>query len=345
MMLTKTAKKIQCNYRKGDYQSPASAQVRPYKNQQEGEIYMAAFTAKDIQSLRQMTGAGMMDCKGALTETNGDIGKAVLILREKGLAAVAKKAGRIAAEGMVFAAVAKNGVAGIIEVNSETDFVAKNEDFQTFVKDLVQVIINDNPADIEALGRCKYPNSEFTVEETLREKVLVIGENLKIRRFARFAEPFNCSYVHMGGKIGVLTHMEIDPALNGNPAIQELAYDICMQAAAMRPICLDRSQLDEEALETERSVYLAQAKADGKPDNVAEKMVAGRLNKYYSEVCLLDQAFFKDETLTVQKLIEQKAKELGGSIKLTAYCRFEKGEGLAKREDNFADEVAGMVGK
>lgn len=304
-----------------------------------------SFTAKDIQNLRQMTGAGMMDCKGALTEADGDIEKAVLILREKGLAAVAKKAGRIASEGMVFASVADNGVAGIIEVNSETDFVAKNEDFQNFVKSLVDVVIANNPADLEALGNCKYPDSEFTVAETLREKVLVIGENLQIRRFARFAEPFNVSYVHMGGKIGVLTHMEVDASLNGNPAVRELAYDICMQAAAMRPTCLDRSQLDAEALETERSVYLAQAKAEGKPDAVAEKMVAGRLNKYYSDVCLLDQAFFKDESLTVQKLVEQKAKELGGSIKLTAYYRFEKGEGLAKREENFADEVAGMVGK
>lgn len=304
-----------------------------------------SFTAKDIQNLRQMTGAGMMDCKGALTEADGDIEKAVLILREKGLAAVAKKAGRIASEGMVFASVADNGVAGIIEVNSETDFVAKNEDFQNFVKSLVDVVIANNPADLEALGNCKYPDSEFTVAETLREKVLVIGENLQIRRFARFAEPFNVSYVHMGGKIGVLTHMEVDASLNGNPAVRELAYDICMQAAAMRPTCLDRSQLDAAALETERSVYLAQAKAEGKPDAVAEKMVAGRLNKYYSDVCLLDQAFFKDESLTVQKLVEQKAKELGGSIKLTAYYRFEKGEGLAKREENFADEVAGMVGK
>ncbi|MCL2081471.1 MAG: translation elongation factor Ts [Oscillospiraceae bacterium] len=304
---------------------------------------MAAFTAKDIQTLRQMTGAGMMDCKGALTETDGDVEKAVLILREKGLAAVAKKAGRIAAEGMVFATVAENGAAGLIEVNSETDFVAKNEDFQKFVKDLVQVVINEAPADVEALFKCKYPGSEFTVEETLREKVLVIGENLKIRRFARFAEPFNVSYVHMGGKIGVLTHMEVDAAIIENPAVRELAYDVCMQAAAMRPICLSRSELDEETLNTERSVYLAQAKAEGKPDAVAEKMVAGRLNKYYSEVCLLDQAFFKDEAVTIQKLIEQKAKELGGSIKLTAFYRYEKGEGLAKREDNFADEVANMV--
>ncbi|MCL1819372.1 MAG: translation elongation factor Ts [Oscillospiraceae bacterium] len=306
---------------------------------------MPAFTAKDISTLRQMTGAGMMDCKAALTEADGDIEKAVLTLREKGLAAVAKKAGRIAADGMVHAAVADNGVAGIVEVNSETDFVAKNEDFQTFVKDLVQVVINENPADLDALGSCKYPNSDLTVAQVLQDKVLVIGENIKIRRFARFGEPYNVSYVHMGGRIGVLTHMEVDSALNGNPAVRELAYDICMQVAAMRPICLDRSQLDAAALETERTVYLNQAKAEGKPDNVAEKMVEGRLRKYYSEVCLMEQAFFKDEELTIARLVEQKAKELGGSIKLTAYYRFEKGEGLEKREDNLADEVAKMVGK
>jgi elongation factor Ts len=211
-------------------------------------------TAKLVNDLRQKTGAGMMDCKKALAESKGDIAKAEIYLREKGMLSAAKKSGRIAAEGIVH------------------------------------------------------------------------------------------SYVHMGGKIGVLTHMEIDPSLCGNPTVQELAYDVCMQAAAMRPTCLDRSQLDEAALETERSVYLAQAKAEGKPDAVAEKMVAGRLNKFYTEVCLLDQAFFKDESLTVQKLIEQKAKELGGEIKLTAYYRFEKGEGLAKREDDFAAEVAGMVG-
>ena len=304
-----------------------------------------AFTAKDIQTLRQMTGAGMMDCKGALTESGGDVDKAVQILREKGLAAAAKKAGRIAAEGMVFAAVAENGAAGIIEVNSETDFVAKNEDFQAFVKALVNVVIEQNPADLEALGECKFPGSEYNVTETLREKVLVIGENLQIRRFARFDAPYNVSYVHMGGKIGVLAHLEVDESLKGSPDVHELGYDICMQAAAMRPQFLDRSQIDQKTLEEEKSVYLAQAKADGKPDNVAEKMVTGRLNKYFTDVCLLDQAFFKDEDLTVAKLIEKRAKELGGSIKLTAFYRFEKGEGLAKREDNFAEEVAGMVGK
>ncbi|MCL2085248.1 MAG: translation elongation factor Ts [Oscillospiraceae bacterium] len=302
-----------------------------------------SFTAKDVQALRQMTGVGMMDCKNALAESGGDIEKAVLMLREKGLAAADKKAGRIAAEGMVYATVAQNGVAGMIEVNSETDFVAKNEDFQKFVKDLAAVVIENDPADLDALGECKYPGGGLTVAETLREKILVIGENLKIRRFARFAEPYNVSYVHMGGKIGVLVHLETDASIAGNPGLHELGYDICMQAAAMRPSVLSRDQVAQETIETERGVYLSQAKAEGKPDNVAEKMVIGRLNKYFAENCLLEQEFFKDEKLTVGKLIEQKSKELGGSVKLTAYYRFEKGEGLEKREDNFAEEVAGMI--
>ncbi|GHU88847.1 elongation factor Ts [Clostridia bacterium] len=304
---------------------------------------MPNFTAKDVQALRQITGAGMMDCKAALTEADGDQEKAVLALREKGLAAAAKKAGRIAAEGIVFATVADSGVAAVIEVNSETDFVAKNEDFQKFVKDLASVVIERDPADLEALGALPYPDSQYTVAETLRERVLVIGENLQIRRFARFAEPYNVSYVHMGGKIGVLVHLEVSDNLKGSEKLRELGYDIAMQAAAMRPTALDRSQIPAEQIDEERKVYVAQLVGEGKPENIAVKAAEGRLNKFFGETCLLEQAFFKDEALTIQKLVEQKAKELGGEIKLTDYRRFEKGEGIAKREDDFAAEVANLV--
>lgn len=303
-----------------------------------------AFTAKDVQTLRQQTGVGMMDCKAALTEAAGDMEKALLILREKGLAAADKKASRIAAEGMVHATVCdKCGGAGIVEVNSETDFVAKNEDFQKFVKDLAMVVVTENPADLDALNNCQYPGTGHTVAEELRDKILVIGENLKIRRFARLANPYNVAYVHMGGKIGVLAHLEISDNLKDNEAVYTLGYDICMQAAAMRPSVLSRDDVDKEIIETERGVYLAQAKADGKPDAVAEKMVTGRLNKYFGEHCLLEQEFFKDEALTIKGLVDKTAKDLGGTIELTAYYRFEKGEGLTKREENFADEVANMV--
>ena len=285
-----------------------------------------AFTAKDVQRLREQTNAGMMDCKKALTASDGDFDKAIEFLREKGLAAAAKKAGRIAAEGMVYAGVCeKCGVGAMIEVNSETDFVAKNEVFQNFVKDLATVVMTDNPADVAALGACKYPGEDKLVSDVLTEKVATIGENLQIRRFVRFCEKTaNVAYVHMGGKIGVLVGMEVSDNLKGNAVITELGHDVCMQIAAMNPQYLNN---------------------EGKPANVAEKIVNGRINKFYEENCLLDQAFVKENKLSVSKYVESKAKELGGSIQIVKFARYEKGEGLAKREDDFAAEVAAMAKK
>lgn len=302
-----------------------------------------AFTAKDVQTLREMTGVGMMDCKKALQATDGDMDAAVAFLREKGLAAAAKKASRIAAEGLVYANVYDNGIGVILEVNSETDFVAKNEDFQKFTRDVADVIAKEAPADIDSLMEMKYADSDLTVADLQREKVLVIGENIKIRRFERYSEGTSVAYVHMGGKIGVLVNMSVD-GINNPTAVTELGKDIAMQIAAMNPRFLNRDQVDEETLEAERKILIAQAAEEGKPAAVAEKIVAGRMNKFYQENCLLDQAFVKENKISVQKHVDAVAKELGGKIVVNSFVRFEKGEGLEKRNDNLADEVAKMVG-
>ena len=298
-----------------------------------------AFTAKDVQTLREMTGAGMMDCKKALTDAEGDMDKAVEVLREKGLAAAAKKAGRIAAEGLVFAKVCKkSGMGAIVEVNCETDFVAKNEDFQKFVSDLAAVIIKEKPADNDALLKCAYPDSKFTVEQTLQDKILTIGENLKLRRFDLFEEPVNVSYIHMGGKIGVLVNMEVS-GINDNDAVTALGRDICMQIAAMRPGYLKREEVPEDVVEKEKEILLALSINEGKPEKVAEKIVLGRINKFFEEGCLLEQAFVKENKISVGEHVKAVARELGGSIELKKFVRFEKGEGLQKREENFAEEI------
>ncbi len=302
-----------------------------------------AFSAKDVQALRETTGAGMMDCKKALTETDGDMQKAIEFLREKGMAVAAKKAGRIAAEGIVYADVCDEcGVGAIVEVNSETDFVAKNESFVKFVEDVCDVVSMDDPVSVEKLLECEYPESEMNVGEMLREKVLTIGENLQIRRFERYAEGFNVAYVHMGGKIGVLVNLEVS-GISDMTKVKELGRDICMQIAAMRPMWLDRSASDPSVIEKEKEILMAQALQEGKPQNVAEKMVAGRINKYFEENCLVDQAFVKENKTSVCQHVESVAKELGGTIKIRKFVRFEKGEGLEKRDDNFADEVAKMT--
>lgn len=303
-----------------------------------------AFTAQDVKNLREQTNAGMMDCKKALTEANGDFQKAVEYLREKGLSAAAKKAGRVAAEGIVATAICdKTGVGAVIEVNSETDFVAKNADFQKFVADLASVIIKENPADLAALEACKYVEGDLTVAEVLREKILTIGENLKIRRFARYDEKtVNVGYTHMGGVIGVLVGLEVSDNLKGNDVVEQLGRDIGMQAAAMRPLFMDKSEVDDATLEKEREILMVQALNEGKPQAIAEKMVGGRINKYYEENCLLQQAFVKENKISVEKHIAAVAKELGGSIKLVKFTRFEKGEGIEKRVDDFAAEVASM---
>ena len=304
-----------------------------------------AITAKDVQKLREMTGVGMMDCKKALSEADGDFDKAIEWLREKGLAAQTKKAGKIAAEGVSYAIVADNGVGVAIEVNSQTDFVAKNEVFQDFVKNLATVVATENPADVEALKNCTYPGTDRTVSDVTADKVLAIGENIQIRRFVRYAEGVNVPYIHMGGKIGVLVNLAVE-GIDADK-VTELGKDIAMQIAAMNPAFLDKSDVDQSTLDKEKEILLAQAKEDpknaNKPESIIEKMVMGRIGKYYEENCLLQQAFVKENKISVEKHIAEVAKQLGGKIAVKTYTRFETGEGIEKKEDDFAAEVASMI--
>lgn len=300
-----------------------------------------AFTAKDVKDLRERTGCGMMDCKKALSETDGDMDKAIEILREKGLAAAAKKAGRIAAEGLVVSVVDNDKKVGVVlEVNAETDFVAKNEKFVTFVNDVAKTIIDNNPADIAALEALTMSGSDRTVAEELRDKILTIGENMKIRRFERL-EGDLVAYVHGGGRIGVMVKFDTDVA--DKEGFETYAKDVAMQIAAAVPQYLNKADVPAEVVEKEKEILTAQAINEGKPANIAEKMVMGRINKFYKEVCLSEQPFIKDGDITVAKYTDNTAKALGGKIAMVSFVRFEKGEGLEKREDNFADEVASMM--
>ena len=303
-----------------------------------------AFTAQDVKTLREMTNVGMMDCKKALTETDGDMDKAVEWLREKGLAKAAKKAGRIAAEGMAYADVCpKCGVGAVVEVNCETDFCAKSEPFVNFVKDICHVVINDNPADVEALLNCKYPNSNLTVAETLPEKVMSIGENLQIRRFVRYAENTSVAYVHAGGKIGVLVNLAVEGGIDATA----IGKDVAMQIAALNPRFWDKSNVTEDVLAEEKKIALALMDQDpkmaSKPQQVKEKIVMGKMNKFYEENCLLQQEFVKDNSMTVEKYIASAAKSLGGSVKFVDAVRFSKGEGIEKKEEDFASEVSAQM--
>ncbi len=295
-----------------------------------------AFTASDVKDLRERTGCGMMDCKKALTEADGDMEKAIELLREKGLAAAAKKSGRIASEGLVVSVVEGN-VGVVLEVNAETDFVAKNADFVAFVNNVAKTVIKENPADLEALNDAKCVGTDMTVAEALREKILVIGENMNIRRFERL-EGALVPYVHGGGKIGVMVQFDTDLT-----DYEACGKDVAMQVAAAAPQYLSKEEVPADVVEKEKEILTAQAINEGKPANIAEKMVNGRIAKYYKEVCLLEQAFIKDDEISVAKYVENTAKDLGGKLVLTKFVRFEKGEGLEKREDNFADEVANMV--
>jgi len=302
-----------------------------------------SFTAKDVQILREKTGCGMMDCKKALTETEGDMDKAVDLLREKGLAAATKKAARIAAEGICDCYVEGNtGV--VIEVNSETDFVAKNEDFMKFVRTCAMTALKQNPDSVEALLTLTPDGESMTVDAILKEKILTIGENLNIRRFTRI-EGKVATYVHGGGRIGVVADFESD--LNMNEAFADMGKSVCMQIAAMNPQYMNKDEVPAGDIEKEKEVLFAQIKNDpkndGKPDNIVEKMVLGRIGKFYDNNCLEQQEFIKDSTIKVGQYIENTAKELGGSIKLKSFIRYEKGEGLQKREDDFATEVAKMT--
>ena len=309
---------------------------------------MASFTAADIKNLREMTGVGMMDCKKALTESDGDMDKAVAWLREKCLAAAQKKAGRIAAEGMSYAAVI-DGVGVVVEVNAESDFVAKNELFVAYVKGIAEVVAKENPADLDALMGCQFPGTGRTVKEEQNDKVLVIGENINVRRFARYADGLSVPYIHAGGKIGVLVNMEVSENLAGNDAVVELGKDVAMQIAAMNPSFLDKADVDQATLDKEKEILMAQAieenknAAKPKPEAIIEKMVMGRVGKYYEENCLLQQAFVKENKVSVEKHIAEVAKQVGGSIKVTGFIRFATGEGIEKRQDDLAAEVEKLV--
>ena len=302
-----------------------------------------AFTAQDVKSLREKTGCGMMDCKKALTEANGDMEAAIDFLREKGLAAATKKSSRIAAEGIAFACVNDaNNIGVIVEVNAETDFVAKNADFQNFVKVCANTIIEANPKDIEALLSTKASGSELTIGELVQEKILTIGENIKIRRFERF-EGIVASYIHAAGRIGVLVKFNTSEEIAAKDEFKIFAKDIAMQVAAANPAYLNEQSVPADVIEHEKKILTEQVVNSGKPAQIAEKIVAGKIKKYYKENCLVDQLFVKDSDLTVTQYAEKVGKELGGSIEIVAFARFEKGEGLEKREDNFADEVASMI--
>lgn len=293
---------------------------------------MAAITASMVKELRTSTGAGMMDCKKALTEADGDMAKAVDILREKGLSQAAKKAGRIAAEGAVVSYVSEDGKVGVIvEVNCETDFVGHNEGFQTLAKSIAKQVAVAAPADVDALLASEMDGK--TVKDLVTEAVAKIGENISVRRFERFesAEGQVYSYIHGGGKIGVLVDMK------GGDA--ELGKDVAMQVAAANPSYLNRDQVPAAELEHEKAVLSEQARNEGKPEKIIEKMVIGRINKYYKEVCLLDQEFIKDGDLTITKLLKSKGAEVA------RFARFQLGEGIEKKQENFVEEIQKQINK
>mgnify|MGYP002593634922 FL=1 len=303
-----------------------------------------AITASMVKELREMTGAGMMDCKKALNETNGNMDEAVEFLRKNGQAKADKKAGRIAAEGIVKAIVKDDKVAAIVEVNSETDFVAKNADFQTYVEEVANQALNTKATDVDAfLAEAWVSDNSKTVKEVLTEKISVIGENLNIRRFEK-VETEGCvvSYIHGGGRIGVLIEADADVV---NDEIKGCLRNVAMQVAAMSPKYVSRDEVAADYLEHEKEILLAQAKTENpeKPDNIIEKMIIGRLNKELKEICLLDQVYVQDSDYTVAKYVEKVAKENGANVTVKRFVRFETGEGLEKKNEDFAAEVAAQM--
>jgi len=305
---------------------------------------MANISAKDVMELRKKTGCGMMECKKALVETDGNFDEAIKYLREKGLAVAAKKADRIAAEGVVDI-LSDNGVTAIIEVNAETDFVAKNASFQEFVKGILKTIVANKPANIEALNALNYNGTDVTVEAELKNMIFTIGENMSIRRFDIIDGTTGC-YIHGGGSAGVVTKFDTDVD-TANAAFVEYAKNVCMQIAAMSPSYVDRDAVPATVIENEKAILLTQIENDAnlskKPDAVKEKMVIGRISKFYDNNCLVDQEYVKDSDLTVGKYTENVAKELGGSIKIVSFIKYERGEGIEKREDNFGEEINKLI--
>ena len=305
---------------------------------------MGKVSVQEIKELMTATGVGMMDCKKALVETDGDMEKAILVLREKGLATQAKKSGRVAAEG-ICTSVVKGNVGCVLEVNIETDFAANNQEFKDFVAATAKTVIEQNPADVEALKACTIAGGDTTVEEALQNLFIKIRENMVIRRFKRF-EGILVPYVHGGGSIAVIVKLDSDIAAD-NAELLAAGQDCALQVAAMNPSYLNRAAVPADALEEEKKIQLAQMADDpkmaNKPEQVKVKIIEGKLGKFYSENCLLEQAFVKDDKQTVGAYVDSVAKKLGGKIDVVEYVRFERGEGVEKKEDNFADEVASMI--
>lgn len=308
-----------------------------------------SFSAQDVKTLREKTGVGMMDCKKALAECNGNMEEAIAYLREKGLAAAQKKAGRITAEGIAFAAVIDNkGI--VVEVNSETDFVSKNEKFRDFVAKVAESIAKTTHDDVEALMKSEFPGQDNTITEELQEMIQVIGENISIRRFERYTEGHSVPYVHADGKIGVIVNLE-SIGFSNHEELTKLGKDLAMQIAAMNPLYLDKTSVDESVIAKEKEIQLNKAIEENKEKNlpedkaikIAENMVKGRMNKYFEDICLMSQPYVKGDKITVEEHVAKVAKALGGEIKVLGFTRYEKGEGIEKKEEDFAAEVASMA--
>ena len=305
-----------------------------------------AFTAKDVAELRRQTGCGMMDCKNALVEADGDFEKAIKVLREKGVAASAKKADRIAAEGLV-AILTEGNVTAMVEVNSETDFVAKNETFRAFVDGILRTIIANRPADIDALKACKFDNTDDTVEAAFQEKTFTIGEKLSLRRFL-IVDGIVSTYVHGTGVTGVIVKFETSADVAAKAEFKEFAKNIALQVAAMSCQYVDKDAVPASVIAEEKEILMKQMEQDpkmaNKPAKVLEGIIAGKLGKFYDNNCLVEQAYVKEDNMKVSAYVANTAKALGGDIKVVAFYRYDKGEGLQKREDNFGDEIANMLG-
>ena len=306
---------------------------------------MAEISAKLVMELRKKTGAGMMECKKALVSANGDFDEAIKVLREKGVAVAAKKADRIAAEGVVDTLTVGN-ITAMVEVNAETDFVAKNATFREFVQGVLRTIVANKPADIEALLALPYDGTEMNVEAALKDKIFTIGENMSIRRF-EIVEGVGGTYIHGGGAIACVTKFDVDEAVASTEAFAEYAKNICMQIVAMNPTYVCRHCVPESVIANEKEIALTQINNDpknaSKPENIKEKMIEGRINKFYESACLVDQGYVKEDKMTVGQYTEATGKELGGKIAISSFVKFERGEGIEKREDDFAGEIEKLV--
>lgn len=306
-------------------------------------------SASMVSELRAKTGCGLMECKKALTQAEGDFEEAIKILRENGNAVAAKKAGRVAADGLVDIMVSDDGkTAVMLEVNAETDFVAKNEKFVEFVKGLEKTILENRPADVEALKALRYLDTDFTVEGKLTDMISTIKENMNIRRFV-IVDGVLTTYIHGKGSTGVIVKFDADEAVLAKDGFADFAKNVALQVAAMSPEYLDKDSVPASAVEAEKEIQLTLMKNDpknaNKPDAILEKMIVGKMNKYYEKVCLAEQAYVKDDSVSVAKYVENGAKEFGTAIKLAGFFCYEKGEGIEKREDNFGEEIASMLAK